>query len=230
MNYGDFYRSFETERFYIKRGWMIGSGRIGGKAKGLSFAHHILEKNGLLEDVHMPEYSFAVTTSEFDEFMEMNGLRERLESRRCVFESIPLPDAARAAGDVNGTVKEERCILVGPGRWGSSNPLLGVPVRYNEISNSGCLVELGIPHKGMTPELSYGTHFFPDLEVDGVLYMPVFAGEDRNIFNSDWFEDTQWEKCANDAVRIYRGNFAVYMDGETNRGIIVDNGQPPADE
>ena len=46
MNYGDFYRSFDPAPFYEERGWLIGDGRIGGKAKGLSFAHHILEKNG----------------------------------------------------------------------------------------------------------------------------------------------------------------------------------------
>ena len=82
MNYGDFYRSFDPAPFYEERGWLIGDGRIGGKAKGLSFAHHILEKNGLLEDVHLPKYSFVITTSVFDEFMEQNNLWERLMNLR----------------------------------------------------------------------------------------------------------------------------------------------------
>ena len=69
-------------------------------------------------------------------------------------------DVARAVGEINKELDGERYLLVGPGRWGSSNPSLGVPVRYSELSNSGCLVEIGIPSKGMTPELSYGTHFF----------------------------------------------------------------------
>lgn len=135
---------------------------------------------------------------------------------------------ARLIGELNSS-SDEPYILVAPGRIGSSNPELGVPVHYSELTRCRAMVELGIPRLGFMPELSYGTHFFSDLEVDGVLYMPVFAGEDRNIFNADWFEETKWEKCANEAVRIYRGNFAVYMDGETNRGIIVDNGQRSAD-
>ncbi len=135
---------------------------------------------------------------------------------------------ARQIGELNKS-SDEPYILVAPGRIGSSNPELGVPVHYSELTHCRAMVELGIPRLGFMPELSYGTHFFSDLEVDGVLYMPVFAGEDRNIYNYDWFEDTQWEKCQNEAVRIYRGNFAVYMDGETNRGIIIDNGPSAAD-
>ena len=61
----------------------------------------------------------------------------------------------------------------------------GVPVRYSELSNSGCLVELGIPSKGVSPELSYGTHFFLDLDGDvaaavGGRGLPVTVAFDRD--------------------------------------------------
>ena len=98
----------------------------------------------------------------------------------------------------------------------------GVPVQYGELTNCLGMVELGIPRLGYMPELSYGTHFFSDLEVDGVLYMPVFAGEDRNIFNVDWFERSHWTPWGNDTIRVYKGDFAAYMDGEKNRGVIVE--------
>lgn len=130
---------------------------------------------------------------------------------------------ARLIGELNKASGDEPYILVAPGRIGSSNPELGVPVLYSELTNCRAMVELGIPRLGFMPELSYGTHFFSDLEVDGVLYMPVFAGEDRNIVNSDWFEQKSWQPWGKDsAIRIYRGSFAAYMDGETNRGVIVD--------
>ena len=54
--------------------------------------------------------------------------------------------------------------------------------------------------------------------------MPVFAGEDRNIFNIDWFERSKWEPWGSDIIRVYKGNFAAYMDGEKNRGVIVEKG------
>lgn len=132
-------------------------------------------------------------------------------------------DIARALGKVNGELCSEPYILVAPGRVGSSNPLLGVPVQYNELTNCCCIVELGIPRFGFMPELSYGTHFFSDLEVDDVLYMPVFEGELDNIINTEWFHTNEWQPGAHPAIRIYRGNFSAFMDGEKNRGVIIDN-------
>ncbi|HHY91781.1 MAG TPA: phosphoenolpyruvate synthase, partial [Firmicutes bacterium] len=89
---------------------------------------------------------------------------------------------AREVGRVNRRLEGERYILVGPGRWGSTSPELGVPVNYSEISNTGLLVELGIRQANFVPELSYGTHFFADLEVDGILYLPVFDTIETNVF------------------------------------------------
>ena len=114
-------------------------------------------------------------------------------------------DVARAVGEINDRLDGERYILVGPGRWGSSNPLLGVPVRYNELSNSGCLVELGTPQRGMAPELSYGTHFFLDLDGDNILYLPVFDGEKNNIYNREWFESHPWQTISRSRRKRLRG-------------------------
>ena len=117
----------------------------------------------------------------------------------------------------------QKFIFVSPGRVGSSNPELGVPVKYNELTNCCCIVELGIPRLGFMPELSYGTHFFSDLAVDNVLYMPVFEGESNNLIDQDWFSERKWEEGPHPAIRIYKGNFLAYMDGETNQGVIIDN-------
>lgn len=131
-------------------------------------------------------------------------------------------DVAHAVGEINDKLDGERYILVGPGRWGSSNPMLGVPVRYDELSNAGCLVELGIPNKGMAPELSYGTHFFLDLDGDNILYLPVFDGAKGNVYNREWFENHKWETTAHPAVRHYEGLFDVLLDGDTETGIVID--------
>lgn len=130
-------------------------------------------------------------------------------------------DIARAVGTVNDRLKGERFIFVAPGRIGSSNPLLGVPVQYNELSNCCCMVEVGIPKMGYMPELSYGTHFFSDLEVDGVLYMPVFEGYQNNLFRQSWFDNTPYEPGPHRAIRIYSGFFSVYTSGEKNVGVVA---------
>lgn len=129
-------------------------------------------------------------------------------------------EIARAIGQMNEDLSPEKYILVAPGRVGSSNPELGVPVRYDEITGTACIVEVGISKTGQMPELSYGTHFFSDLETDEVLYMPVFDGEANNLYNEEWFECTPFEYGVHKAVRLYRGSFSVYMSGDQNIGIV----------
>ena len=138
------------------------------------------------------------------------------------YEERDFYSVARMLGELNKASADKPYILVAPGRIGSSNPALGVPVLYSELTNCRCMVELGIPRLGFMPELSYGTHFFSDLEVDGVLYMPVFEGEEKNIFNRGWFDSAKWEAWqGHPVIRIYEGDFAAYMDGVSNMGVIV---------
>lgn len=127
-------------------------------------------------------------------------------------------EVAREIGRINERLKGSKYILVGPGRWGSTNPLLGVPIKYNEICNCGCLVEVGISESDFVPELSYGTHFFLDLDVDGILYLPVFDGADKDIFNQKWLENNPFKIGRHPAVRVYEGDFSVYLDGDKEIG------------
>jgi hypothetical protein len=135
---------------------------------------------------------------------------------------------ARALGAANRAAPG-KYVLVAPGRVGSSNPELGVPVQYNELTQCACIVELGIPRSGHMPELSYGTHFFSDLETDDVLYMPVYEGEKNNIYDELWFDSTPYEKGEHPAIRIYRGDFSVFMESTTNSGVVLtgENEGPP---
>ena len=63
--------------------------------------------------------------------------------------------AARAVGMLNDKLKGTNYILAWPGRWGSRNPAIGVPIQYGYIYNCGCLVELSAPQFNFNPELSY---------------------------------------------------------------------------
>ncbi|MDI3517877.1 MAG: pyruvate, water dikinase [Caldanaerobacter sp.] len=128
-------------------------------------------------------------------------------------------EIARIIGRINKSLGD-RYILVGPGRWGSSNPYLGVPVIYNEISNAAMIVELGIKNGDFMPELSYGTHFFADLDADNILYMPVFDGYENNIFNEQWFKKGSY---IDTGVKIFEGRFDAYLDGEKMVGYVISN-------
>ena len=128
---------------------------------------------------------------------------------------------ALAVGEFNRRLQDTPYLLVGPGRWGSRNPALGVPVQYAQISHCACLVELSLPQYGFTPELSYGTHFFLDMDNDGVLYLPVFGGQGGNTHRTEWFRETPCEVGSHPAVRLYQGPFDVFLDGESETGVVA---------
>jgi phosphoenolpyruvate synthase/pyruvate phosphate dikinase len=92
-------------------------------------------------------------------------------------------EVARKIGRLNQRMYNKPYILIGPGRWGSTNPQLGIPVRYGEISNAAVIVEVACGN--LTPELSYGTHFFGDMLADETFYIPVFP-EKGDFFNRQW--------------------------------------------
>jgi len=70
---------------------------------------------------------------------------------------------ASIIGKLNAAMERECFILIGPGRWGSANSDLGVPIGYGDIYHTRALVELAGEGFGLPPEPSLGTHFFQDL-------------------------------------------------------------------
>ncbi len=124
-------------------------------------------------------------------------------------------------GRINRELGSHNYILVGPGRWGSSHPEQGVPVRYSDISNCLMVVEVGIRADDFVPELSHGTHFFADLEIDGTLYMPVFDTVENNLFHREWFLSSPSLLTHHPAVRVIPGRFNAYLDGRGMEGVVI---------
>jgi hypothetical protein len=73
--------------------------------------------------------------------------------------------------------------LIGPGRWGTSMPSLGVPVSFAEINTVSILCELTLMHEGLVPDVSLGTHFFNDLVEMDMLYLAVSPGKQGHLLN-----------------------------------------------
>lgn len=69
--------------------------------------------------------------------------------------------------------EERKCLLIGPGRWGSSDPWLGIPVKWPHISSAQVIVEAGLENYQVDP--SQGTHFFQNLTSLGVGYLTINA-------------------------------------------------------
>jgi hypothetical protein len=92
---------------------------------------------------------------------------------------------ARLIGMLNQKFKGSAIMLVGPGRWGTTTPSLGVPVHFSELCNITALCEVSYRQADLMPELSFGSHFFQDIVESGIFYAAIFEGEPDVVFKAE---------------------------------------------
>jgi hypothetical protein len=108
---------------------------------------------------------------------------------------LALPDhnaraaVARMVGHLNAALADKEFVCVGPGRWGSSNSDLGVPIDYGDVYHSKALIELAGQGYGLPPEPSLGTHFFQDLMEAQIYPLAIFLDDPHSQFNRPYFYD-----------------------------------------
>ncbi len=140
----------------------------------------------------------------------------------------------RAISLLNAVLSGQAFICVGPGRWGTSTPDLGVGVRYGDIYNSWALVELSGKEIGTSPEPSFGTHFFQDMMEAQIYPLAIFLDDEDAVFQRDFFYDTpnrlsNWMSAEESVARILRlisvadyragHSLTLIMDGEQGRAV-----------
>jgi hypothetical protein len=96
-------------------------------------------------------------------------------------------ELARTIGRLNVLLKDEVFICVGPGRWGSTNADLGVPIDFADIYHTRALVELSGQGIGPAPEPSLGTHFFQDLLESQIYPLAVTVDDPGAVFSRNFF-------------------------------------------
>ncbi len=118
---------------------------------------------------------------------------------------------------------ERKYILVGPGRWGSSDPWLGIPVKWPHISAARVIAEVALDNYRVDP--SQGTHFFQNVTSLGVGYLTV--GLHDGLFRQDWLDampaliETPHVRC----VRFDKP-LRVAIDGKRQEGTVTVDKQP----
>lgn len=114
----------------------------------------------------------------------VEGVRDVIYLRSENFDPAKTQIMADEVTRLNSKMREEGCgyLLAGFGRWGSSNPWLGVPIKWSDISEVKVIVECGLDNFRIEP--SQGTHFFQNMTSFGVGYMTVnpYAGEGKLDF------------------------------------------------
>ncbi|WP_289763349.1 PEP/pyruvate-binding domain-containing protein [uncultured Duncaniella sp.] len=123
--------------------------------------------------------------------------------------------------------REERYILIGPGRWGSSDTSLGIPVKWPAISAARLIVESSLPNYRIEP--SQGTHFFQNLTSFGVAYFTIDTNARKkegdpvtDLYDVE-FLNSQPAVYESDFVRIvtFQTPLAIGVNGLKGTGVVV---------
>ncbi len=148
-----------------------------------------------------------------------------------IFDSAHTMKIAKTVAEMNEQLREENrpCILIGPGRWGSADPWLGIPVSWEQISQARVIVEAGIENFRVTP--SQGTHFFQNITSLRIGYFTInpYLGDGR--VDWDWFAAQPTVRDTEQVRHIRtKSPVRVRIDGQSGRGVILPPGiEPPAE-
>ncbi len=111
-------------------------------------------------------------------------------------------------------------VLIGPGRWGSSDPWLGIPVKWPHISAAKLIVEAGLKNYRVDP--SQGTHFFQNLTSFGVGYFTINTFMDDGLLRRDILDSMP---AADETQYVRHVRFSkplkIMMDGKKQEGVVL---------
>lgn len=180
-----------------------------------------MENNISIESAAETMKTVLVSSSKALGSGHIDGMKYIVHVPSETFDSAKTRDMAAEIAEFNALVKKEggSYLLAGPGRWGSSDPWLGIPVAWSDISEARMIVESAIP--GYQIEPSQGTHFFQNITSLGVGYLTV------DTVRGDGFID---ESAISSLECVSKGKYASlykvpecldgYIDRMSNKAIV----------
>ncbi len=137
------------------------------------------------------------------------------------FDNLQTERIAEELFALNARMRNEKAgyVLVGPGRWGSSDPFLGIPVKWSHISEARVIVECGIENFRVEP--SQGTHFFQNVTSLGIGYLTINPCDGDGVFDVARL-DAMPAEYDGEFLRMVRFPSPLYVniDGRNSRGVI----------
>ncbi len=189
----------------------------------------IIDKRNLVSDqvLELPDSRLIVRSGH----ALGNGMAEGVSTivyvKPASFDSLHTAEIVPVLQKINEDMRlrEKNYVLIGPGRWGSSDPALGIPVRWADISQARVVVEAATGNFRVEP--SQGTHFFQNLTSLGVGYLTVDPGADSGFYDSSWLDGL--DAVFDDKyVRVieFAGPLSIAIDGRSGHGIIEKPSNP----
>ena len=152
----------------------------------------------------------------------IEGLRDIVYVDPARFDRGRSAEVASVVAEINERLTRERrhYVLIGPGRWGSFDPWIGIPVVWHQISWARAIVE--VPAKDLPMEPSQGTHFFHNMTSAGIGYFSLAGNDEKEFVRWDLLNALPGEEIAPGIrhIRLTRP-LSVRMDGQTQQGVIL---------
>ncbi|MBP2681008.1 MAG: Phosphoenolpyruvate synthase, partial [Candidatus Krumholzibacteriota bacterium] len=141
------------------------------------------------------------------------------------FERAASKEVAEEIGRFNDKLASSNVpyVLIGVGRWGSSDPWLGIPVSWDQISGARVMVETSFKDFRVTP--SQGTHFFQNLISFRIGYFTVNSDLRSEFLNWEWLRNQRSVRDGKYSRHLrFDAPLTVKMNGRANRGVILKPG------
>lgn len=183
----------------------------------------IVDRKDLVDDsiVNVPDSELILKSTTALGHGNIEGLRHIIYVRPEQFDSLRSPAIAAELDRINREMvaRDLPYILIGPGRWGSSDPALGIPVKWPDISGARLIVEAAI--QGYRIEPSQGTHFFQNLTSFGVGYFTIDPTAGHGVYDIAYL-DSMPAVYDSEHIRIVRFDkpLSIGINGLKSVGIV----------
>ena len=138
-----------------------------------------------------------------------------------MFDTSKSVQIAKEIEKMNALINDdEKYLLIGPGRWGSSDPWLGIPVEWDQISKAKIIIEYGMESFPVDP--SFGSHFFQNVTSMRLGYFTLNHKKKEDYLNLDWILSQKKKKSKKYTSWIeLKDPITVNIDGQAGKGEII---------
>ncbi len=149
----------------------------------------------------------------------LEGVRDILFIPPEKFDNTRTMEIAQEIGQMNKELEGRPYLLIGPGRWGTRDRSLGIPVEWDQISNARAIVEASLEDFRIDP--SHGTHFFHNITSLGIMYFSIPYGTPKANMKWEWLASQKPEKQMNFVTHIgLEKELNIRVDGRSGQGTI----------
>ena len=150
----------------------------------------------------------------------IDDIRDLIIVKEETFDPSKTKDIAKEVSSFNKKFKNNKqYVICGPGRWGSADPWLGIPVQWREISQAKAIIEVGLKDLPIDP--SFGSHFFQNITSLHVAYFTVNPKNKDDQLDLGWLRDDHLKK-SNKYTKWYHFDepMTITLNGTTGKGEI----------